>query len=222
MMSLPFNDTRRVVVPVQRPRSYRTLYTARYAAQYQIGIRIGTSFMDTNTEQLSWYALQVVTKKEKYVASALSQKGYACFLPVYTKRTVWSDRNKTLSVPLFSGYVFSRFNVERRMPILVTPNVQRVVGNGNVPVAVSERDLEAIRVALTNGLPIEPYDSLQKGDVVLVTKGPLAGIEGSFVQYRGTSRLVLSVSLINRAVAVEMDRLCVEPLQTRTITKTTP
>src|SRR4051812_48033770 len=100
MMSLPFNDTRRVVVPVQRPRSYCTLYTARYAAQYQIGIRIGTSFMDTNTEQLSWYALQVVTKKEKYVASALSQKGYACFLPVYTKRTVWSDRNKTLSVPL--------------------------------------------------------------------------------------------------------------------------
>jgi transcription antitermination factor NusG len=175
--------------------------------------------MDTNTEQLSWYAIQVVTKKEKQVANALLQKGYECFLPVYPKRSVWSDRSKVLSVPLFSGYVFSRFNVLRRMPILVTPNVRAVIGNGKVPAPVSESDLNAIRVALKNGLPIEPYDSLQKGDVVVVTKGPLAGIEGSFVQYRGASRLVLSVSLINRAVAVEMDRLCVEPVHQRTIGK---
>jgi transcription antitermination factor NusG len=220
MMFLPFNNTRRVVVSGERPRRYRTLLHGAVLRTDQIGMRIGTDFMDTNTEQLSWYALQVVTKKETQVASALSQKGYECFLPVYKKRSVWSDRNKTLSVPLFSGYVFSRFNVQRRMPILVTPNVRAVIGNGKVPVPVAEDDLNAIRVALQNGLPIEPYDNLQNGDVVLVTKGPLAGIEGSFVQYRGTSRLVLSVSLINRAVAVEMDRLCVEPVHQRTITKT--
>lgn len=221
MMSLPFNDTRHTYYGTDL-HNYREWSPVTVARTDQTGISIDSAFMDTNTEQLSWYAIQVVTKKEQQVAHALAQKGYECFLPLYTKRSTWSDRTKVLSVPLFSGYVFSRFNVQCRLPILVTPNVRAVVGNGKVPVSVSENDLNAIRAALKNGLPIEPYDSLQRGDVVVVTKGPLAGIEGSFVQYRGTSRLLLSVSLINRAVAVEMDRLCVEPIHPRTFPKTSP
>jgi transcription antitermination factor NusG len=168
--------------------------------------------MHSTGEKLGWYAVQVASRKEKQTASILSEKGYECFIPLYSKRSVWSDRNKVTSVPLFSGYVFTRFDVRTRLPILVTPNVRAIVGYGNVPAAVPEEDLEAIRTALQNGLSLEPYDCLHEGEVVRVTKGPLAGIEGHFTRYRGTCRLILSVELINRSVAVELDRMCVEPV----------
>jgi transcription antitermination factor NusG len=168
--------------------------------------------MHANAEPLDWYAIQVAAQKEKPVASVLSRKGYECFLPLYSKRSVWSDRIKVTSVPLFSGYIFCRFDVQFRLPILVTPNVRAIVGNGKIPAVVPERDLEAVRSALLNGLPIEPYDCLTEGDLVRVTKGPLTGVEGIFVRYRGSNRLVLSVALIQRSVAVEIDRLCIEPV----------
>jgi transcription antitermination factor NusG len=171
--------------------------------------------MDVKVEHLGWYAIQVASKKEKLVASALTEKGYQCYLPLYPKRTQWSDRIKVTSVPLFGGYVFSRFDVRHRLPVLVTPNVLAVVGNGKIPAAIPERDLDAIRIALQNGLTVEPHDCLQEGDTVRVTKGPLTGIEGSFIQYRGSCRLILSVPLIQRSVAVEIDRLCVEPISKR-------
>ena len=171
--------------------------------------------MDGTVEHLGWYAIQVASKKEKLVTSVLTEKGYQCYLPLYPKRVVWSDRIKVTSVPLFGGYVFSRFDVRHRLPILVTPNVLSVVGNGKVPVAIPERDLDTIRIALQNGLAVEPHDRLEEGDIVRVTKGPLTGIEGSFIQYRGGCRLILSVPLIQRSVAVEIDRFCVEPVLRR-------
>jgi transcription antitermination factor NusG len=177
----------------------------------------GSLLMDGTVEHLGWYAIQVASKKEKFVASVLTEKGYECFLPLYPKRNIWSDRIKVMSVPLFVGYVFSRFDVRHRLPILVTPNVHAVVGHGKVPAAIPERDIDAIRIALQNGLPVEPHDCLQTGDIVRVIKGPLTGVEGSFIQYRGSCRLILSVPLIQRSVAVEIDRLCVEPLGRRTI-----
>jgi transcription antitermination factor NusG len=166
-------------------------------------------------EHPGWYAIQVASKKEKSVASVLAEKGYECFLPLYPKRSAWSDRIKVIATPLFGGYVFSRFDVRFRFPILVTPNVQAIVGNGKIPAAIPEQDLDAIRVALQNGIPIEPSDCFQEGDSVRVTKGPLIGVEGVFIKYRGSCRLILSVPLIQRSVAVEIDRLCVEPVSNR-------
>ena len=176
--------------------------------------------MDPTVEHFGWYAIQVASRKEKQTASVLSEKGYECFLPLYSKRSVWSDRKKITSVPLFSGYVFSRFDVRFRLPILVTPNVRAIIGNGKVPVEVPHQELEAIRVALRSGLSFDPCDYLHEGEIVRVTKGPLAGIEGSFLRYRGGSRLILSVALINRSVAVEIDRLCVEPVSQHTYRRT--
>jgi len=85
---------------------------------------------------------------------------------------------------------------------------------GNVPAAVSTSELEGVRLALRHGLRIEPCDGLTEGDQVRVTKGPLAGVEGIFLRDRGSDRLVLEVSLIQRSATVEIDRLYVEPVST--------
>jgi len=162
-----------------------------------------------------WYAIQVASLKEKLVASVLEEKGYKCFLPLYQRRRIWSDRIKVTSVPLFRGYVFSLFDARFRLPIVTTPGVQAVVGTGKTPVQIPEGDLNAIRAVLENGLLIEPCEFLQQGDPVRVTKGPLAGTEGTFVRHKSNCRLILSIPLIKRSVAVEMDRLYVEPVLRR-------
>jgi transcription antitermination factor NusG len=162
-----------------------------------------------------WYALEVITRKEKLVAAMLAENGYECFLPLWDRRKIWSDRIKVASVPLFCGYVFCRFDVQFRLPILITPGVRGIVGHGKRPAAVSERELEAVRLLLRHRLPIEPCDGLQLGDPVRVTKGALTGIEGTYLRHGGSHRLVLSVSLIRRSVAVEIDELYVEPLGKR-------
>lgn len=170
--------------------------------------------MDAKIEPLAWYAIHVTPQKEKQIAYVLSDKGYDCFLPLYARRRVWSDRIKVTEVPLFGGYVFCRLDVQFRLPVLMTPNVRAIVGSGKIPVEIPEPDLEAIRAVLRSGLPVEPCDSLHAGDAVRVTKGPLAGLAGEFVRYRGSCRLILSIPLINRSVAVEMDRVYVEPIFT--------
>src|SRR5688572_206538 len=99
--------------------------------------------MSTN-EPLLWYAIHVAATKEKQITSVLSEKGYECYLPLYPKRAKWADRIKITQSPLFTGYVFSRFNARHRWPILVTPNVRGIVGAGKVPTAIPDRDIVAI------------------------------------------------------------------------------
>lgn len=162
-----------------------------------------------------WYAIQVAPRKEQLVASALVSKGYESFLPLYPMQKLWSDRVRITDIPLFSGYVFCRLDVQHRMPVLVTPGVRSIVGTAKIPTPIADGEIEAISCALRNGLLLEPCDQLHHGDRVLVTRGPLAGLEGSFLRHGSRDRLVLSVSLIQRSVAVEIDRLCVEPVTNR-------
>jgi transcription antitermination factor NusG len=164
---------------------------------------------------LHWYAIEVAYKKERIVASALTEKNYECYVPMYETRKVWSDRIKVTSAPLFGGYVFCRFDVEQRwLPILVTPGVRQVVSVDRIPSSIPDHEIDAIRTALESGLPIEPCQRLQEGDPVLVTRGIFAGVEGRFVRYRGRDVLILSVSLIQQSLAVEIDRAYVEPIRT--------
>src|SRR5437667_12182066 len=85
-----------------------------------------------------WYALQVRPRFEKVVALHLQHKGYEEYLPLYRKRQRWSGRVKEVDLPLFPGYLFCKFDVFRRLPILVIPGVMSVVGVGRNPLAVAE------------------------------------------------------------------------------------
>lgn len=158
-----------------------------------------------------WYAIEVTYRKEKAVAEALYRKGFECYLPLYESRRAWSDRIKVMSVPLFGGYLFCRLEPEsRRMPILMTPGVRQFVGLSGEPEPIPDIEIESIRLALESGVPLEPCDRLETGNRVLVKCGAFEGVEGSFVRYQGKDRLILTVSLIQRSVAVEIDRAWVE------------
>jgi transcriptional antiterminator NusG len=166
----------------------------------------------TDQNHLSWVALQVRSRSEKFVASALTSKEIEVFLPLYTTRRRWSDRVKELELPLFDGYVFCKLNLLYRMPALTIPGVIQFVGVGKTPVPIEEGEITALQSVIKSGLPSMPWPFLKVGQQVRVEHGPVRGLEGILLQVKGSHRLVLSVSLLQRSVAVEVDRDSITPV----------
>jgi len=142
----------------------------------------------------------------------LEGKGYQWFLPLYKERRRWSDRIKQVDAPLFPGYVFCRFDPNDRLPILKTPGVTQIVGYSRVPVAVDENEIEAIRTLVASGVPNFPCAYLEVGSRVRIEAGALRGLEGILTDVKGKRRLVLSITLLQRSVAVEIDSEAVSVL----------
>jgi transcription antitermination factor NusG len=160
-----------------------------------------------------WYALKVRPRLEKQVSVNLSTKGYELFLPLYKRKSHWSDRIKTLEVPLFPGYLFCQFDVTKRLPILQTPGVISVVGIGKCPEPIDVAEIDAIRTVVSSGVLYQPHPYLTVGDMVRVEHGALSGLVGLITQVKNDFRLIISVNLLMRSVSVEIDRSWVDPVR---------
>lgn len=158
-----------------------------------------------------WYALQVRARWERCTATALSGKGYRILLPTYQARSL--RRIATRAMPLFPGYVFCQFDVNNRLPILVTAGVIAIVGRGRVPVPVQEREIAALEAVVASGLSAEPHEYLEVGQRVRIEDHPLRGVEGILVAFKGRQRLVVSITLLRRSVTLEIDRANVRTLE---------
>jgi transcriptional antiterminator NusG len=161
--------------------------------------------------RLPWFALHVRTRHEAGVATHLQGMGYEDFLPTYKTRTRWSDRTKEADAPLFPGYLFCRFDPQNRLPILKTPGVIQVVGYSRQPIPVEETEIEAIQALVASGIPSQPWPYLEVGEKVRIESGPLRGRDGVLVEFKGSQRLILSVALLQRSVAVEIEAALVKP-----------
>jgi len=168
--------------------------------------------METENLSYPWYALRVKSRYENTVATHLQGRGYESFLPVYKSQRRWSDRFKEIELPLFSGYVFCQFSPLNRLPILSIPGVVHVVGVGRTPIPIDESEIAAIQAAIKSGVPSQPWPFLQVGNRVRIEYGPLCGLEGILSGFRGHQRLVLSVTLLQRSIAVQVDAAWVQPL----------
>lgn len=158
----------------------------------------------------AWYALYTRHQHEKTVARILSGKGFEIFLPLYATAHRWKDRTKHLSLPLFPCYVFLRGETHRRTDVLSTPGVHSLVGIEGRPAPISESEIDAIRQMVESKVRLEPHPFLRCGDWIRVKSGPLAGIEGILVRKKKLLRLVVSVELLQKSVAVEVDASAVE------------
>ena len=157
-----------------------------------------------------WFVLYTRHRHEKLIAKSLSNKGFEVFLPLYAALRTWKDRKKELSLPLFPCYVFLRGKLERQLEILTTPGVSSVITIDGQPAVVPSQEIESIRRATTMSLRVEPYPFLQYGERVRIKSGPFEGIEGILTLQKNVYRLVLSVEMLGKSVAVEIDRSMVE------------
>lgn len=153
-----------------------------------------------------WYALWVKSNREKLVAAALWHRGYEQFLPLYRTQRRLSDRLKDLELPLFSGYVFCRMDPLHRLPVLKIPGAISFVGIGNTPIPVEDSEIAALQTIVRAGVPVVPWPSLLVGQRVRIERGPLREVEGVVTNLKNGLRLVVSVGLLQRSVAVEIDR----------------
>src|SRR6266404_3021032 len=160
-----------------------------------------------------WYALQVRSRWESSTAALLSGKGYQTFLPTYKAEKRWRGGLRDVAAPLFPGYVFCQFDPHKRLPVLVTAGVLAVVGTGRIPVPVEDSEIDAIQRVVSSGISAEPWPYLEVGQQVRIEDGALSGLEGILTSFRGSRRIVVSVSLLCRSVALEIDRSGVRPIQ---------
>lgn len=168
--------------------------------------------MEAEQSSYPWYALQVRSRHEKIVAAHLGAQSQEWFLPVYRCRHRWSDRIKEIDAPFFPGYVFCRLNLSNRLPILMIPGVVMIVGSGRTPIPVDEAEIAHLQAAVKSGVPAEPWPFLEIGQRVRIERGPLCGLEGMLLDFRGHHRLVLSVTVLKRSVAVQVDQAWIRPV----------
>ena len=179
----------------------------------------GDEFLDlvnnkshSKSEGLKWYALQVHARKEQLVVSQLENRNLECFLPTYKSLRKWSDRTKEIQQALFPGYVFCRFDYENRQPVVMTTGVTQVVGTGKVAIPIADSEIAALQVAVRSGVPAQPWPYLRTGEYVQVNYGHLAGLQGILVNFKGNHRVVLSVTLLQRSLALEVELDWLSPL----------
>jgi transcription antitermination factor NusG len=160
--------------------------------------------------ELRWYAAYTCAKHEKRVAEQFTQRALENFLPQYESVRRWKDRRVKLQLPLFPGYVFVRLALRDRLRVLETPSVVRLVGFNGHPIALPDKEMEALRACVEARLAAEPHAYLTVGRRVRIKTGPLAELEGVLIRKKNTFRVVLSLDLIARSAAVEVDAADVE------------
>lgn len=160
-----------------------------------------------------WWAVYTRHQHEKAVADQLCSKGFEVFLPLYESTRKWKDRNKVLSLPLFPCYVFLRGDTERKLQVVTTPGVHMILYTGDRIATIPTLEIEAIQRSLEGNFLVEPHPFLRCGERVRVRHGSLEGVEGVLVRKKSLYRLVLSVEMLARSVAVEINASDVEPVR---------
>ena len=158
-----------------------------------------------NSNLTEWFAVNVRTGREHFSVHCLQIRGYEVFFPTYRHRITWSDRVKIVDKALFPGYLFCHTDPGVTAKIVTAPGVIRIVGNGCRPLPVAAHELEAVQRIVQTGVTAEPSSPLDVGDRVLIQAGPLRGIEGALLIAKNRYRLVVSISLLGRAVNAEID-----------------
>ena len=158
-------------------------------------------------EESYWYALQTQPRHEKRAAAQLAKKGVTTFLPVVSEVHRWSDRQKVIQVPLFTGYAFVRLTAtpQERLLVLRTPGVTRFVGGNGEDHPIPDKQIDDIRAILEQKVCCTLYPFLRVGQRVRVRGGCLDGIEGLLVALEGNRGLVISVDSILQSIAIRLE-----------------
>jgi transcriptional antiterminator NusG len=153
-----------------------------------------------------WYAIQTRSQSERCLTRDLDAKNIENYCPVFREVRQWSDRKKEIDRPVFPGYVFARFedSGSTRLKILQSSGAVRILGSAEMPEAIPEYEIEAIRRLIESSLSCYAHPLLKEGCRVVVKCGPLKGVEGQLVRVKGQTRLVLSVKLLGKAISTEV------------------
>lgn len=163
-------------------------------------------------DDVHWYAAHIRSRHEKRVADQLAGKNVNFFLPLYQAQHRWKDRLARVDLPLFPGYLFVHIPLRERLRVLEVPGVVRLVSTRGEPVPLDDSEIQILQQGLNEKVKASPHPYLKVGTRVRVKAGALAGLEGILIRMKDTYRVVISVDLIMRSIAVEISSADVEEL----------
>jgi transcription antitermination factor NusG len=174
-------------------------------------MQAAVTFRSETPDTSPWWAVYTRHQHEKTVAEMLFAKGFEVFLPLYESTRRWKDRRMVLSLPLFPCYVFVRGGLDRKLQVVTTPGIHMILYRGEQVAIVPNQEIEAIQRVVGGFGSVEPHPFLKCGTRVRVIRGSLEGVEGILTRKKNLCRLVLSVDMLARSVAVEVHADDVEP-----------
>lgn len=181
----------------------------------EYSIRNGAvDFAPETISSANWYAAYTRANHERRVAQELAERGVEHFLPQYQSRRKWKDREVELALPLFPGYVFVRMALEHKLRVLQVPGVACLVSFAGKPAVVPAEEFARIQELLNRRVLATPHPYLNVGRRARVLDGPFAGLEGIVVRRNKRNRLVISLDLIERSIAVELGEANLESVTT--------
>jgi len=161
--------------------------------------------MDFGNRLWPWYVILTRAGSEKFVTLQLENAGYECYLPMGRFAQKLGNRTRALEVLFMPGCLFCRMNPRERLTVLTTPGVIQIVGVGSSLVPIHEADIAAIRRVEKSMLPTTPWPYMQAGQRAEIVTGPLKGLMGIVVESKSGTKLVLSIDILERSIAVEVD-----------------
>jgi len=154
---------------------------------------------------IPWVILQTKSGRERQVEYLLAHKGYECFLPTHQRKRQLSNRVVDVELPLFPTYIFCRFSPSAIGKAVSTPGVTRIVKFGGLPAEVAAEEIKALQLLTRSRILCEPCAYTSNGALVQVKTGPLAGAYGIYCQDEDRRRLVISVTLLQQSVVVQLE-----------------
>ena len=163
-------------------------------------------------KQAHWYAVHTRPRHEKKVAADLQEKGVVTYLPLLAEVRRWSDRRKTIQVPLFPCYAFvhSIFDMRLRLALYGSQGALGFVGPNNQGVPIPDVQIDSIRTLMAANAPLTPYPLLKIGQRVRVRGGALDGVEG-ILATKGDRRLVVSIESVHASFSISLEGYDIEP-----------
>lgn len=171
----------------------------------------GSSVASIAADELRWYAVYTCARHEKAIARQFEQRGVMHFLPLYQEIHRWNNRSARVSLPLFPGYVFVRTSTRNRYEPLQVPGVLHYVGTGAIQCPIPDEEIEVLRRLLISGKDVGPHPYLRIGRSVRIASGPLEGLCGIIERTKSGRRFVVSVEMIKRSIAIELDGFQIAP-----------
>jgi transcription antitermination factor NusG len=164
---------------------------------------------------MRWYALKVRVRGERLAVTGLKNRGFEPFCPTRREKRRYCDRIKTIDTVVFPGYLFCQFDVERKVPIISSPAVEYIVGTNGIPTPVSDSEISDLRRMIDAGAAAT--SQFKAGQPVRVIQGPLTGVEGVLSREAQGDQLIVTISLLNRSVSLQMDANCLAPLDQKSV-----
>ena len=117
---------------------------------------------------------------------------------------------------MFPGYLFLHDVLDKHIDVEVRKarGLVGILGNGwDRRAVVPPHEVEAIRRVVDTRAPVRPHPYLKEGQRVRIIRGPMVDVEGVFLRVKDSKGLlILSVDMLQRSVAVEVDCTLVVPV----------